>query len=1291
MSKLAIIAFGAVMAAACAAGAAEPIPAFILGQNVEHTRSAVQGGLSAQLVRNRKFAGRPQRNGIAMMWEPCGAHAFYNLIRDWGFTHHATRSSMNRRNELSSQVIGCLDAAGESGIMQGEIGIRGGVSHTFRAVVSTLHEEDTPVVLRVSSGGRVLAERAFTVRTKGIRDWKRVSFDFTLERDTMADIAVLVKGKRYIVVGAVSVMPGDNFYGMRADVVEHLREIGTSIVRWPGGNFAGEYRWRDGLIADPDERAPLQSYHEMKTHPHTLGYDSNDIGMEDVLALCEKIGAKPFFTINIGWDSPADSADWVKACRGRVKLWGLGNEMGHGHMEGPNGPKGYTAAAVPHAEAMLKVDPTLEFIASGAYPQGGKNWIENSAKPIARVAPTVAYHRYENIACACIFDYTTPERTAGVYADVSRWADESIAALGRFRAALPREIGISYDEWNIWYSWFREEGIVEGLYVAKMLNMMMRNWEALGLKCVCYFQAVNEQAICVNPFESHLTAAGEAMRLWKGHVGGVPTAISDLPDNAFVTDHSDGSRYMTFYNFSVEKPCTFRIPIGGRGKIVAAETLVPNGFEIGCRYARRPGAGKINGDFYELTLPPACQAQARLSAVGSTATNIYVSPRGDDSADGSLERPFATVGRARDAVRAMKKAGAFPKGGVTVWLRGGTYRMERPLSLGTKDSGEEGAPVSYRAWKDETPVLLGGWVVPSSAWHKADDPRIPDAAKGKVWCADVKSLGYGALDSDAPCGFHTSRPLFRIRSLYRNGKHLPLARYPNSGFIKTGKLAQERKGAFTAEIGDWTRWTPERAPDLRALGYWKWLWADETLPVVVDPAAKVIAFDSRPQGQARNGSFHLSEASAANMGSGELYDFSVRNGMPFCLLNALAALDAPGEWYFDRGSGILYVRPPEDKDPRGDKYELSSAAFTLLSVEKASHLRFEGIVFRCGRHHGVELKNVSDVAVEGCVVRDFGGNGLILKGARNCVVHGNVFHTFGHCAMLLDGGDRRTLTESGVTVEANDFSDTGLAMRTYTPGIWVSGCGHRIVRNVLHDIPSSAMRVGGNEHFVASNLVERVVLESDDQGAVDMWGDPTYRGNKFIHNIWRDIGRGGEFVKCGQAGIRFDDAISGNLVYGNRFDNCSRANFGGVQIHGGRGNVVRNNVFTLCPIGVSFSPWKQEKWRDFLTNAAGKKRAKSANADGAVFRAKYPEYATAPDAPMVNVVECNVYEGDASAFTRNVPSAGKGAVKGNVCVKKLPSARGDARLPVPGFEPLPPESTIGPGDDAILKRAMSKE
>ena len=590
----------------------KPVPAFIFGQNIEHTRSAVQGGLSAQLVRNRKFAGKPSRIGVAMLWEPYGSSkAFYHQAEGLSCTRHAKRSRMFRKNECASQVIGCLDEAGEAGIRQGEIGIRGGVPHNFRAVVGTLHPVDTPIVLRVAANGKTLAEREFTVNTKKHDDWTRIAFDFTVENDVAAEISIGVKGRKYAVVGAVSVMPADSFRGMRADVIENLRDIGTSIVRWPGGNFAGEYRWRDGLIADPDERAPLQSYTEIETQPHGLGYDQNDIGMEDVIALCERIGAQPFFTINAAWEDPKDSADWVKACKGRVKMWSLGNEMGYRHMEGPKGAKGYAAMVRPHAEAMLKVDPSLKITASGPYPGGGKDWLENSAKALADVAPVVSYHRYD-IWDGCLYDYTTPESTENLFADVSRCVDKAMDSLRAFRLRLPRKIGISYDEWNLWYSWYRREAIVEGLYAAKMLHGFMRNWEDAGLSYVCYFQPINEQSICVSPFESHLTSIGEAMRIWKGHVGGVPAAGAALPEGAFATDHPDGTRYATFYNFSTAEKRAIRIPAGGRREIAAAERLVPDGLCTGSRYAREPGGASLDGDTCEVVLEPACQAFVRL-------------------------------------------------------------------------------------------------------------------------------------------------------------------------------------------------------------------------------------------------------------------------------------------------------------------------------------------------------------------------------------------------------------------------------------------------------------------------------------------------------------------------------------------------------------------------------------------------------------------------------------------------------------------------------------------------------
>ena len=653
-------------------------------------------------------------------------------------------------------------------------------------------------------------------------------------------------------------------------------------------------------------------------------------------------------------------------------------------------------------------------------------------------------------------------------------------------------------------------------------------------------------------------------------------------------------------------------------------------------------------------------AAAASCAAGAAPAEFFVSPTGDDSAVGTFEAPFASPARASAAVRDLKKTGPLPKGGVVVWLRGGTYPLRAAWTLGKEDSGAPDAPVAYRAWKDERPVLSGGWTIPASAWRKADDPRIPSAARGKVWAADVKALGFDGLDPDAPCGFGIPNPQFRILSLYRNGKPLTLARHPDKGFLPITSVSDATNRVFTADLGDWSRWAPSVATDLQALGYWKYLWADQTVPVTVDPAARTI-----------------------KMRLVYPYNFPKKDA-PLYLQNALTALDAPGEWFLDRATGVLYLRPPADAEPGADCYELARAAHTLLTVKDAMHLRFEGLILRTGRHHGVVMNNVTDIAFEGCVVRDFGGTGFIAYGANGCSVRGNVFHTFGHKAVELGGGDRRAFRASGTTVEANDVSDTGHAMRTYSTGMSISGYGMTVVRNHLHDLPSSAFSFGGNEHFVASNLVENVVLESDDQGGVDMWGDPTFRGNRFVHNIWRDIGGGGEYMKCGQAGIRFDDAISGNYVYGNRFDNCSRGHFGGVQIHAGRDNVIRNNLFTRCRYGVSFTEWPMKYWRAYFERPATRKWIEDADARGAKFLAKYPEFATTVDTPMNDTVEFNIFVGGESLF-RNKAAAAK--VRGNVCVEKVP----DDLSSVPGFDPLPPESAIGPGGNPLLKRAQAAD
>ena len=211
-----------------------------------------------------------------------------------------------------------------------------------------------------------------------------------------------------VYVGENSDIPNVN--GMRTDVVQALKKIGVPVLRWPGGNFAGEFNWMDGLLP-ADMRAPFQSYLGLETQPHTMGYDFSEINTDDFIALCREIGAEPFITINPCWNTPDENAAWVEYCNGDVstpygklrasrghqepynaQFWSLGNEFGYGHMEGDNTPAGYCQIALENGKKMLEASPGLSLCSSGPYPN--KEWAEFSAKPLAGISQMISQHYY---------------------------------------------------------------------------------------------------------------------------------------------------------------------------------------------------------------------------------------------------------------------------------------------------------------------------------------------------------------------------------------------------------------------------------------------------------------------------------------------------------------------------------------------------------------------------------------------------------------------------------------------------------------------------------------------------------------------------------------------------------------------------------------------------------------------------------------------------------------------------------------------------------------------------------
>jgi hypothetical protein len=213
----------------------------------------------------------------------------------------------------------------------------------------------------------------------------------------------------------------------------------------------------------------------------------------------------------------------------------------------------------------------------------------------------------------------------------------------------------------------------------------------------------------------------------------------------------------------------------------------------------------------------------------------------------------------------------------------------------------------------------------------------------------------------------------------------------------------------------------------------------------------------------------------------------------------------------------------------------------------------------------------------------------------------------GHGGIEAHGGDRKTLEPSGYVVENTIFTDFSLYKPTYEPAIIFYGCGMDIRHNHFQNCPSSALRLEGNDILVEKNRFVHLVTESDDQGAIDVYWDFTYRGNVVRWNWWEDIVSVAE--DSGAAAIRLDDIISGYKMYGNVFNNCGSGIFGAIQIHGGKDNVVENNLMYGCSSMIHSSPWGQARFEHDLYGEDSMPKLEAVDFPSPLYKSRYPELA----------------------------------------------------------------------------------
>ena len=593
-----------------------------------------------------------------------------------------------------------------------------------------------------------------------------------------------------------------------------------------------------------------------------------------------------------------------------------------------------------------------------------------------------------------------------------------------------------------------------------------------------------------------------------------------------------------------------------------------------------------------------------IPAIDAFAAEVFVAPDGEDAADGSRARPFRTLARARDAVRALKAEGI--EGAIGVRILPGEYPLGETLTLTAEDSGSEGAPVVYRAEEMGRAVLYGGRRIDGfvPVTDEAILSRLPEEARGKVWQTDLRAQGitdYGELRVRGGIGQPPAPPTLE---LYFDGQPMTLARWPNEGFvgirelIEPGSRAEGTPSVFGYLDDRHARWTEAEDPWLR--GYWHFLWADATIQIgEIDTEAKTIT-TAEP--------YHYGGRGMSN-----------HQGIIYYAFNLLEEIDEPGEWYLDRNTGILYFYPPGD--PGEATIEIGMLSEPMLVMEGVAHVRFEGLVFDLGRYNGLHITDCEDCLIAGCTVSRMAGEGIVLNGGRGNGLFGCDLHTLGRRGSIVSGGDRESLTPAGHFVENCRIHFFGRIDSTYTQAVALSGVGNRVAYNLMYNCPTSAMTIGGNDHVVEFNDVHSAVQESDDQGGFCMWGNPTFRGNIYRYNMFRHVGKTGEeHAVHGQAAIRLDDAISGQLVYGNVFYRSSNANFGAIQMNSGRDNIMDNNIFVDNRHGIS-GGWHPGNSHWIETREGRKAGAYITD----LYLERYPEMAHMFDENGVNHVWRNIF------------------------------------------------------------------
>jgi alpha-N-arabinofuranosidase len=368
--------------------ASVPIDKRIYGQFLEHIYHSVEDGLFAEQIRGAGFEGQD----FQTYWEP---------ISKGGDVEVAELDFQNGKKSIRLRPTG-----GDAGIRQGRIFVEAGTK--YEGSLWARKENASPkLTLRiVSSTGNVIASLPLAPIGP---EWHELPFSFTSQvRDTQASIEITASGHGAVLIDFVSLMRSDARHeGMlRPDLLEALRGLEPSFIRWPGGSYASTYKWKEAI----------GPYAARGYHPNVQWGNYSDyagFGTDEFLGLCNRLNCEPLIVLAAPTTKPEDldnAMNWVHYLNDPATTeWGRVRAQ-NGHAEPYNvryfqidnepmnigfTPESYAATVNLYGSSLRAIVPNARIVACGQKRSSDMDWSEKVIDIAGGNFDILGCHNYE--------------------------------------------------------------------------------------------------------------------------------------------------------------------------------------------------------------------------------------------------------------------------------------------------------------------------------------------------------------------------------------------------------------------------------------------------------------------------------------------------------------------------------------------------------------------------------------------------------------------------------------------------------------------------------------------------------------------------------------------------------------------------------------------------------------------------------------------------------------------------------------------------------------------------------